>query len=295
MVSVIIPNYNRADLIIRAVKSVLNQTIQDIEVIVVDDASTDSSVEVLNMIKDHRLHIVQLNYNAGACAARNKGISLATGEYIAFLDSDDEWFHDKLEKQIAFIEDSGTDACFAQYYLFPLNKGKHKAVLKPIIQVNSEKLYQSLLYENFIAMDTIIAKKYVFQDIVFDLNLPRYQDWDLALQIAKKYKIGFMPEPVLNVYEQKNSITNSTTKSKKRQALLYLYEKYLDDIETNTAAQSHFYWSIGLYSLFEDAYDYQYIQKAVDCDPKNLKKRITYILIRCGAGNLIRSTYGKKH
>ena len=104
MISVIIPTYNRAKLLPRAVESVLNQTYQDIELIIVDDGSTDDTMEWVRGIKDDRVRYAQLNHQ-GACAARNHGISIARGEYIAFQDSDDIWFMDKLEKQLAFLHE----------------------------------------------------------------------------------------------------------------------------------------------------------------------------------------------
>ena len=97
-ISVIIPTYNRGNMIERAVRSVLNQTYNNIEVIVVDDGSTDNTEEVIKDIKDTSVIYIK-EANAGACVARNKGIDVSSGDYIAFLDSDDEWFPEKLEIQ----------------------------------------------------------------------------------------------------------------------------------------------------------------------------------------------------
>jgi glycosyltransferase involved in cell wall biosynthesis len=99
-VSVIIPTYNRAHLIGRAIQSVLKQTYQDFEVIVVDDGSIDNTEEVVKKIQENRVYYYKHDKNKGGSAARNTGISLAKGEYIAFQDSDDEWLPEKLEKQI---------------------------------------------------------------------------------------------------------------------------------------------------------------------------------------------------
>ena len=104
-VSVIIPTCNRAHLIGRAVKSVLAQTYRDIEVIIVDDGSTDNTEEVVKSFDDPRIRYVKLDVNKGAAAARNAGIRLARGGFVAFQDSDDEWCREKLADQMDSFRD----------------------------------------------------------------------------------------------------------------------------------------------------------------------------------------------
>ena len=99
-ISVIIPTYNRAHLIGKAVKSVLSQTYQDFEIIVVDDGSTDNTEEIVKSFTDYKIYYICHKHNRGASAARNTGIKASRGEYIAFLDSHDEWLPEKLDKQI---------------------------------------------------------------------------------------------------------------------------------------------------------------------------------------------------
>lgn len=99
-VSVIIPTYNRAHLLGRAIQSVLAQTYEDFEIIVVDDASTDVTEQVVKSFADDRINYIRHQKNKGGSSARNTGIKAAKGEFIAFLDSDDEWVPKKLEKEI---------------------------------------------------------------------------------------------------------------------------------------------------------------------------------------------------
>jgi glycosyltransferase involved in cell wall biosynthesis len=99
-ISIIIPSYNREKLIIRSINSILNQTYQNIEVILIDDGSTDNTKKVISQIKDKRFRYIKLRKNKGANVARNIGIQKAIGNYIAFQDSDDFFHSDKLEKQI---------------------------------------------------------------------------------------------------------------------------------------------------------------------------------------------------
>src|SRR5258705_10332336 len=105
-VSVIIPTYNRAECLRSAITNVLNQTFQDFEIVVVDDSSQDHTREVVNSLDDKRIKYIRHERNKGVAAARNTGVSNAKGDYIAFLDDDDEWFPEKLKKQCAVLEAS---------------------------------------------------------------------------------------------------------------------------------------------------------------------------------------------
>lgn len=294
MVSVIIPNYNREKLIKRAVLSVLSQTYTDVEVIVVDDGSTDGSINILKEIEDSRLRIFKLEKNSGACMARNKGISESQGEYIAFLDSDDEWLPYKLEKQIEFMKKENCDAVFTQYFYHELNKNADSVEIKPYLKQESNYLGR-ILYANCVAMDTLLVKRKVFEDLLFDRKLPRYQDWDIAIQIANRFTFQFMEMPTLNVYEQPNSITYSTSKEKKYKAVSYLYNKYHDLIDEFPKAKSHFLWTMGLYSLCTFQPEPEYIKMSIEFDKSNIKKRLAYMAVKCGGGNLIGKLYARKH
>src|SRR6056297_2960635 len=108
-VSVIIPTYNRAKTLLRAIDSALAQTIDDLEVVVVDDGSTDNTESVLAAYDDPRVRPVIHETNQGANVARNTGLEHACGEYVAFLDSDDEWHPAKLERQLAVLEERSSD------------------------------------------------------------------------------------------------------------------------------------------------------------------------------------------
>lgn len=104
LISVIIPSYNRAFILTDAINSVLLQTYKNIELLFVDDCSTDNTEEIVKNITDSRFHYIRLEKNSGACTARNRGIKEAKGDYIAFNDSDDQWHIDKLEKQLSFLK-----------------------------------------------------------------------------------------------------------------------------------------------------------------------------------------------
>jgi glycosyltransferase involved in cell wall biosynthesis len=103
-VSVIIPTYNRAEMLIRAIRSVLKQTYEDYEIIVVDDGSTDDTAKVMKAYENDKFKYIRYSLNKGGAFARNLGLDSSRGKYIAFLDSDDEWLPTKLEKQTKFID-----------------------------------------------------------------------------------------------------------------------------------------------------------------------------------------------
>ena len=114
-VSVIIPVYNSEKYIKECIESVINQTYQNLEIIVIDDCSMDSSIELVKNIKDDRINIISLPENIGVSNARNKGIEVATGDYICFIDSDDIWMREKIEKQVEFIEKNGYEFIYSNY------------------------------------------------------------------------------------------------------------------------------------------------------------------------------------
>lgn len=292
MVSVVIPNYNRSKLIYRAVESVLKQSYNDLEVIVVDDKSTDDSVERLKEIEDPRLRVIVQEKNGGACIARNTGIEQATGHYIAFLDSDDVWQSNKIEKQLDYLNKTKLKGCFSAYE-YVSQKGNRE--IRPKENPDLDNLYQNLLIKNAVTTGTILVEKEVLKEIRFDTVLPRYQDWDFALQICKKFDIGFMKEPLLVMYEQKNSITNTTSYEKKLFALKYLMEKYKKEIDACRQSKARFLWSIAMYSLCVNSDDYIPVKIALESDKSNKKKKMVFFACKIGLTNFIAKLYRRNH
>ena len=112
LISVVIPCYNRRNRILASVESVLGQSYENLELIVVDDGSTDGTAALFENYPDKRLRFLRYEQNRGACHARNYGAERSTGEYLAFQDSDDVWHRDKLEKQIHHIRETGADMSY---------------------------------------------------------------------------------------------------------------------------------------------------------------------------------------
>lgn len=226
LVSIIIPSYNRAETILGSVNSVLNQSYKNIEVIVVDDCSSDNTFEIVNAIKDNRVRCIKLEKNSGACIARNVGVENSKGEIIAFQDSDDIWHEDKLEKQLQYLLENNYEFISCAYTrIFERSRTVFGIVECPEHKV---ELWCKLLNNNWISTQTIVCYRYCFDEIAFDSKVKRYQDWDLALQAALKYRIGCLNESLVDVYLQSNSITNTI---KSEQAKLFVVKKHRCDVD----------------------------------------------------------------
>ena len=211
LVSVIIPTYNRADTIERAINSVLAQSYNNIEIIIVDDASTDSTFRIIQTFKDSKIKYIRNEKNLGPAISRNRGVFVAKGEIIAFQDSDDEWLSNKLEIQIEKMKNIPE---FAMVYCPYLYFGK-----KTIRQVPDENIpicelegniYSSLLKCNKIGTPTILVKKEIFEIVGgFDENMYAYEDWDFAIKVSRDYKIGYIPTALVNAYYSDNGVNSN--------------------------------------------------------------------------------------
>lgn len=199
MISVIIPSYNRQNTIVDAVNSVLNQTYSDIEVIIVDDGSTDDTIQLLNAINDPRIVIVHQDHN-GACAARNRGIQIARGEYIAFHDSDDLCKQNRLEIQKKCLESNNADMVCGNV-LTHLNG---KSFVSPGYSAgwldSPNKLFN-------ITTMSFFGKTSVFREFMFDPDMPRWQDLDLLLTMCGKASIYFCEEVLCDYYRDGDSMS----------------------------------------------------------------------------------------
>lgn len=231
-VSVIIPSLNRASLLKRSIDSVLAQTYQDFEIIVVDDASTDNTEEVVHGIGDPRIRYFKHERNSGGSAARNTGIREARGKFIAFQDSDDVWLPEKLAKQMTILQDS-TSKVGVVYTGFWRFQGDNKEYIPgPEIQVKVGGIHRELLLGNFVGTPTVVIKRECFQKTgMFDEDMPRLQDWELFIRVAKYYEFLYVPEPLVHSYFVEGSIS-SQQKALIRASEIIL-DKFREDYEAN--------------------------------------------------------------
>lgn len=270
MVSVIIPTYNRAETIKKSIDSVLAQTYNNIEIIVLDDKSTDNTEEVMNDITDKRIRYVKLEENKGACFARNKGIELAKGKYIAFQDSDDEWLPEKLEIQLSYLQEKNLDIVSCRMYqIFDENKTN---IFPKKCEIDKQQLY----LKNVISTQTIVGKAECFKNEKFDINLPRFQDWDLVLRLVKNYKIEIVEEILVKAYIQENSISKNPEKAIKAM------EIFLKKHCINRRIKGYYLRLIALYRM-QAKLDYKHLfLKAFINNPFNKEIIFDFIISRIG-------------
>lgn len=221
LISVIIPTYNRARSIARSVRSVLRQSYANLELIVVDDCSTDDTCAIVEGFDDPRLRLIRQPANAGASAARHAGILAATGELIAFLDSDDVFLPEKLDDQMRFFCALPPDhvACFHIMLAYGAERtprgyrfGPRRAacVPPPETAVESGDLSRAFLRGNILGLPTALLRKSAYLAAGgFDTRLRNNNDWDFHIRLSRQGKIGYLDEPLTLVYNSFDGISKN--------------------------------------------------------------------------------------
>ena len=197
-VSVIIPTYNRANLIKRAITSVARQTFKDLEIIVIDDGSEDDTDKIVQNIADSRISYKKIDHS-GVSRARNEGIELSRGRWIAFIDSDDEWLDTKIEKQLKYLENHPQyPACHTDEIWIKdgvrINQGKkHKKY--------AGNFFSPSLKMCLISPSSVIIQRDIFTEIGgFDESFNYVEDYELWLRLTSKYEIGYINEKLVIKY-----------------------------------------------------------------------------------------------
>lgn len=210
-ISVIIPAFNSADYIGEAIRSVLAQTYTNFELIVVDDGSTDATPEIVREFGHEVTYVRQ--ENGGAASARNHGIRIAKGEFIAFLDADDTWEPDKLEKQInLFKDDPGLGMVFTENKLFD-EEGEYCDSLDKKNRLMSGDLAQSIFMSSGVATPTVMVRSEVFRKLgTFEESLSQSEDDNMWIRITSNYKGMLIDEPLVRIREHQGRISHDYIK-----------------------------------------------------------------------------------
>jgi glycosyltransferase involved in cell wall biosynthesis len=229
-VSVVIPTYNRAALIARSIHSVLNQSYSDFEVLVIDDGSTDDTAAVVASFRDPRIHYSRLAKNAGVGAARNIGIGMSKGKFIAFQDSDDEWLSEKLAKHMSVFEQRSPHLGVvysdmqrilkdgsAEYHASP-------AVIPGRLVNPVNRRYQVWMLG---IQSTVMKRECLDEAGYFNEALPALEDLELFIRLSKKFDFYRIPEPLVRYYETDGLSKDRHATLAARKLLVKLYHKEL--------------------------------------------------------------------
>jgi glycosyltransferase involved in cell wall biosynthesis len=285
-VSIIIPTCNRAHLLPRAIKSVLAQTFQDFEIVIVDDASKDQTEEVVNgFASDERIRYIKHERNKGSSAARNSGIKASRGEFIAFLDDDDEYLPEKLEKQVAALKQNASRVALVYSNVLLIDGTVNSRLW--MTSPEKRRAFPELLYKGDIPITSYILRKACIGDIKFDEELYFWIDWDFILRIAKVWEFRYVDTVAAKWYvepDRKNRITTAVPK-KRIISMMIFYKKYSDDLKTLPKASARFSCVIGSehMEIGEASSARRLFLRSIMLDPFNFKYWIVYLLSFLGS------------
>lgn len=248
-ISVIIPAYNAEPTILETIQSVQQQTFQDFEIIVINDGSKDKTVELVQSIQDERLKIFSYE-NGGVPVARNRGISHATGEFIAFLDADDLWTIDKLELQLAALEQNPKAGVAYSWTCFMDvdEEGKPFSFLPSPRYSFAGNVYEKLLVSDFIhsASNALIRREAIESTEEFDPTLKSCEDWDYWLRLAADWHFAVVPKHQI-LYRRTPGSLSSKVEVMKETSLIAIEKAYqaappeLQYLKSYTLTSFHIY------------------------------------------------------
>ncbi|GEN51437.1 glycosyltransferase family 2 protein [Alkalibacterium pelagium] len=284
MISVVIPTHNRSELLTRAVESALNQTHKDIEIIVVSDGSTDNTEEVMKAYqqRENNIKFISVFPGKGANNARNEGIRASEGEYIAFLDDDDEWAPHKLESQLSvFNSDSSIGMVYTGINVIYVKEDLTYYSLSG----KGGDLSKDILLKNVIgATPSVMIKKEILdQSGFFDVDMPAKQDYDLWIRVCQLTNVGYVDEPLVNYYNYSGEKQISLSTEKHERAIEMIDKKYSSLFKTLTPEEvkqqrSNYFISIANIALRNNnkSLGFKYGMKALH--KKISLKNLVYVL-----------------
>lgn len=239
LVSIIMPTYNCGAFIAETIRSVQAQTYSQWEIVIVDDCSTDDTKAVVDefMKDDDRIKYHCLEENSGAAVARTRAMALAEGEYMAFLDSDDLWMPDKLEKQLAFMQENGYAFSCTAYEQIDEESNSLGRVIKTVKRTDYNRLLLDCPVGNSSVMYSVAAMG------KFEVpNIRKRNDDALWLQMLKKEKYIYgMPEVLMRYRIRKNSISSNKLKVVKYHWILY---REIEHLNVFRSAFHIFWWCV---------------------------------------------------
>ncbi len=239
-VSVVIPTHNRAELLCRAIQSVLDQTFQAFEIIVVDDASGDDTEAAVRGFHDRRIQYIRHAVGKGDAGARNTGVRNAEGDYVAFLDDDDEWLPEKLRMQMDFCEANGPDLAGVHTARWTINTATGS---RSILSVNGRGPHD--LQANWITTSSMCLRRRCFETVgFFDERIPFCSDYDMWIRVAQRFRLGYIQEPLVKYHVHGDGLSGDLAKRIRGQELLLA--KHGSFFSTSVTGNSRKYLSLGI-------------------------------------------------
>jgi len=278
LVSVVIPSKNRPDFLVEALGSVFAQTYQNLEIIVVDDGSAFSLGPMLKEKYGDRILFLRHEKSQGAPAARNAGARLASGEYIAFLDDDDLWLPQKIEKQIAVFsanEIAGLVFCGEDIVCEGEVLRHREAVWPPDGQ-------RQMLQANLVGgTSVVLIRQSVFRRFFFDESLPSCQDWDLFLRISQVFHFSVVPETLVRRRLHKEQISGSIDKRIRGRQIFF--SKHYEYIKGDKRALSQHLRRFGSFSLLGNSKNeaQTYFFQALCAAPLDWRSWVCFSISHC--------------
>lgn len=252
LVSVIVPTYNRADTIERAIKSIIKQTYTNWELIIIDDGSVDNIKKVVKPYLNNQIKFYE-NGHKGVCAARNKGIELSKGKYLAFLDSDDDFLENKLEIQLREIKKFKADMLLCNFYEYrEYKKVKERFNFNKSFLITKRTIVQ---YDIPMSASFMFLKKDLAQKVLFRDGLPSSNDFDFVLRCADKGKLYFSNYRLVNTFKtmKGNRIsTNYKGKIDGYNLLVTNISDYKLDLELKNILLKRTYQNLCIFYLFDN-------------------------------------------
>jgi glycosyltransferase involved in cell wall biosynthesis len=229
LVSIIMPVYNAEKFLNESISSLLNQSYKNTEIILINDNSSDSSLQIIQTFekKDARIKIYCFDINQKPAKVRNFGIEQATGEYIAFMDADDISFEKRIETQLNFLNENKLDLCGSKW----INFGNNIEENEVFIVEKHEELKFFLIVENYIGMSTVFAKKKVFENYKFDENYVPMEDYELWTNIIQDFKIQNIMIPLLKYRIHDSNISKSINLKTYYEIRKKIQLKYLTNLD----------------------------------------------------------------
>jgi glycosyltransferase involved in cell wall biosynthesis len=253
LVSVIIPAFDRGSVVANAIHSVLQQSFQDLEVIVVDDGSQDTTALSVREIarSDPRVRLIRYEQNRGAQAARNTGARAARGEWLAFLDSDDTWLATSIEARLNLARLHNVQVVHSAGFILRSNQ-ERRPLYTPSL---TGQAYRQVLRGGSVLYPSLLVSAAAFREIGgFDESILAFQEWDTSILLAKRYDFGFLPDPTF-IYDCRGRVAISKDLMRAARGYEQIVKKHLPIMLMNVGPQAisqHYVRLSDLYRLAGD-------------------------------------------